>query len=157
MRAALADGPTATVPDVSTTEPPALIRGAACLTAATAPQNRTSNSRRLVQRQFSQWPRGDAVAGGVYQVIQLADPGERLGHGRLAAGVGDYSVAAAGQRGQGGVEPARLLHAIVTFAPAAAALAAVARSHSRAAADDHDVLAVKIHRPSSVSEVMMSH
>lgn len=46
QRAAPADGRTATVPDVSTTEPPALIRGAACLTAVTAPQKRTSNSRR---------------------------------------------------------------------------------------------------------------
>jgi hypothetical protein len=46
MRAAPADGRTATVPEVSTIEPPALIRGAACLTAATAPHKRTSNSRR---------------------------------------------------------------------------------------------------------------
>jgi len=39
-------------------------------------------------------------------VIQLADPGERPGYRRLAAGVDDDRVAATGQRGQGGVEPA---------------------------------------------------
>ena len=106
MRAAPADGRTAIVPDVSTTEPPALIRAPARLTAVTAPQKRTSNSRRPSSSgTWANWPRDDAVSSGVHQVIQLADLGERLGHRRLAAGVDDDSAAAAGQRGQGGVEP----------------------------------------------------
>jgi len=66
MRAARADGRTATVPDVSTTEPPALIRGAACLTAVTAPQKRTSNSRRASSSGTSPSGRGVTPSPAVY-------------------------------------------------------------------------------------------
>ncbi len=125
--AAPGTGRTPTVPEVSTIEPPGRRRGGACLTAVTAPQNRTSNTCLASSGGTSRSGRGLAASPAVYTRWSSSPTSANRADMSVSLRVSATNpVQPSGSPASAASSRSREPEAIVTAAPAAAAARAVA-------------------------------